>query len=212
MPVTTRFLTAETISAQLIEKELARGDSGALFPEEPYPTGLLSGSPRSAAVLIPLLRADGDWHVLFTRRTSTLAEHSGQVAFPGGRADEHDPGPEMTALREASEEIGLAPKDVRILGQLNDFLTITNYRVTPVVGLIPWPYALRPQTGEVERIFTIPLDWLAEPGNHTIQPRQLPAPYPPVNVIYFKPYDGEILWGASARFTLTLLQNLRLIK
>ena len=90
-------------------------------------------------MLIPFLRIEQAWHLLFTRRNSALPEHSGQVAFPGGRADPDDPDLETTALREAYEEIGLLPADVRILGRLYDFLTITNYLVTPIVGVIPWP-------------------------------------------------------------------------
>ena len=173
-----------------------------------FPVELLAGPPRQAAVLIPLLRNEGAWHILFTRRNAALPEHSGQVAFPGGRADPEDLDIETTALREAQEEIGLMPSDVRVLGKIQDFLTITNYRVTPVVGVIPWPYPLRLHSAEVSRVFTIPLDWLADPDNHEEQQRALPAPYSPVQVTYFHPYDGEVLWGASASFTLSLIEIL----
>ena len=180
------------------------------YPESPYPSELLPDAPRPAAVLIPLLKQEEQWHLLYTRRNATLAEHSGQVAFPGGRSDPEDQSPEMTALREAQEEIGLRPSDVSILGRLNDFLTITNYRVTPVVGLIPWPYKLHLASVEVSRVFTIPLDWLIDPANYEVRQRSLPPPYGAVSVIYYHPYDGEVLWGASARFTLTLIRGLRL--
>jgi 8-oxo-dGTP pyrophosphatase MutT (NUDIX family) len=156
-----------------------------------------------------LLRVQGAWHVLFTRRNANLPEHSGQVAFPGGRSDPEDLNPEMTALREAHEEIGLAPQDVSVIGRLHDFLTITNYQVTPIVGVIPWPYHFHLAEEEVSRVFTIPLDWLAEPSNYEEQWRSLPAPFEPVPVIYYQEYDGEILWGASARFTLALIRSLR---
>jgi 8-oxo-dGTP pyrophosphatase MutT (NUDIX family) len=178
------------------------------FSEHPYPAEHFPQAPRPAAVLIPLLRQENSWHILFTRRTATLAEHSGQVAYPGGRSDPVDLKPEITALREAWEEIGLEPGDVRVLGLLNDFLTITNYRVTPVVGVIPWPYPLRLADDEVSRAFTIPLDWLANPANYEEHQRTLPAPYQPVSVFYFHPYDNEVLWGASARFTLELVDVL----
>jgi len=184
--------------------------SDDLYFEVPYPSGLLKGEPRSAAVLIPLLRKENAWHVLFTRRTDTLPEHSGQVAFPGGRSEPDDFNAEETALREAREEIGLIPSDVQVLGRLNDFITITNYRVTPVVGMITWPFPLRLEKREVSRVFTIPLDWLADPANREEQLRPLPPPYPTVTVIYFHPYDNEILWGASARFTVTLIKILSL--
>ncbi|HEX7972912.1 MAG TPA: CoA pyrophosphatase [Anaerolineales bacterium] len=116
------------------------------------------------------------------------------------------PDPETTALREAREEIGLEPGSVRLLGRLPTYLTVTNYSVTPVVGAIPWPFPMRISPEEVARVFTIPLDWLANPANHEARLRELPAPYEPVPVIYFQPYDGEVLWGASARFTLALLK------
>jgi len=189
--------------AQALER-----DHGTVQPEFADLPGFLPGSPRPAAVLIPLLRKEDGWHLLFTRRNADLPEHSGQVAFPGGRADAEDASPEVTALREAQEEIGLDPADVRILGRLRDYLTITNYRVTPVVGIMPWPYPLRLASQEVSRAFTIPLIWLADPSNHEVRQRALPPPYAPVPVIYFHSYDGEILWGASARFTLNLLDTL----
>ena len=170
----------------------------------------LSGPPRPAAVLIPFLRKTDGWHLLFTRRTAELQEHSGQVAFPGGRMDALDESPIDTALREAHEEIGLAPNDVKILGLLNNYLTITNYLVTPVVGVMPWPYVLRTSPHEVSRIFTIPLTWLADTRNHEVRQRSIPGLDKTFPVVYFQPYEGEILWGASARFTLGLLEALKL--
>jgi len=202
-------LTANEIAERLHQAQSSLTDE-APYPESSYPSELLPDAPRPAAVLIPLLKQEGQWHILYTRRNATLAEHSGQVAFPGGRSDPEDRSPEMTALREAQEEIGLQSADVSILGRLNDFLTITNYRVTPVIGLIPWPYQLQLASGEVSRAFTIPLEWLADPSNFEELQRSLPPPYGTVSVIYYQPYDGEILWGASARFTLTLIKNLRL--
>lgn len=177
--------------------------------ENPYPPGFLVHPPRPAAVLIPLLRQDDAWHVLFIRRTANSDDpHGGQVAFPGGAADENDLNAEETALREAREELGLRSSDVRPLGRLMDFITITSYRVTPIVGVIPWPYPLRLEMKEVSRAFIIPLAWLADPQNREERPRDLPTPFKPINVIYFKPYDGETLWGASARFTLELINVL----
>jgi len=169
-----------------------------------------NGVPRPAAVLVPLVRQDSTWSVLLTRRNADLPEHSGQVAFPGGRADPQDSSAEFTALRESHEEIGLNPQDVRLLGRLPDYFTITNYLVTPVVGALPWPYPLQPADVEVSRVFTIPLDWLADPANREERLRSLPQPYPPVSVVYFRPYDGELLWGASARIALALLHMLQI--
>lgn len=176
-----------------------------------FPTDLFQESPRNAAVLIPFLKQDNRWHILFTRRTSSLPEHSGQVAFPGGRADPEDATPEITALREAQEELGLSPNDVNMIGRLQELRTISNYCVLPVVGRIPWPYNFILAREEVSRVFTIPLEWLADPKNHEVQFRELPSPYSPVPVIYFDRYDGELLWGVSAEITINLLESLQLL-
>jgi 8-oxo-dGTP pyrophosphatase MutT (NUDIX family) len=191
----------------LLEAENQQG----IEPESPgIPLELLfnPGPSRPAAVLIPMLRLADSWHLLYTRRHSDLPEHSGQVSFPGGRSDPEDANPEQTALRESREEIGLSPDRVRLLGRMHDFLTVTNYVVTPVVGVIPWPYPLKLADYEVSRAFTIPLAWLADPANQEIYQRLLPGPYNPVPVIYFHEYDGEVLWGASARFTVRLIEIL----
>ena len=196
--------TLNTLTAEQIAQRLTQ--SGSVETDEPYPPGLLKEPLRPAAVLIPLLRIEGEWHVLFIRRAEHAEDlHSGQVAFPGGGSHPRDKDLITTALREAYEEIGLAPADVRILGTLNEFITISSYRVTPVIGVMPWPYHLILDPNEVSRAFTIPLEWLANPDNHSIQERILPPPYRPASVIYFQPYDGELLWGASARFALGLV-------
>jgi 8-oxo-dGTP pyrophosphatase MutT (NUDIX family) len=196
---------------QLTEAEIARrlAERPLIADEPPYPPGFLKGELRPAAVLIPLLLKDGDWHVLYIRRTTNSNDpHGGQVAFPGGAANPDDSDAETTAMREAQEEIGLLPSDVRIVGRLVDFVTITSYKVTPVVGIIPWPYPLVLQADEVSRAFIVPLQWLADPSNHSEEERSLPPPFSPIPVIYYKPFDGETLWGASARFTLELVNSL----
>ena len=182
-----------------------------LLPESPYPEGMLDSKPQPAAVLIPFLQKEDGWHLLFIRRTVMPHDrHSGQVAYPGGRCDPQDPDAEAAALREAKEEIGVDLADVQILGRVRDMLTITNYRITPIVGTIPWPYDLTPQEEEVDRIFTIPFKWLAEPQNSTVKMRGLQILGRDVPVIYFDKYQGELLWGASARITVLLLEALGL--
>lgn len=199
-------LTPAEISKLLEAVSDPEGD--APYPEFPMLSEILVGEPKPAAVLIPLFLHQNQWWVLFTRRNANLPEHSGQVAFPGGRVDPDDPDLQWTALRETWEETGIAPADVTILGKLPEFLTITNYLVTPFIGHIPWPYPLQPAHEEVSRIFKIPLNWLADPHNREERQRALPSPFSPVSVIYFKEYDGEVLWGASARFTVILLDIL----
>jgi len=164
---------------------------------------------REAAVLIPLLRQVDGWHLLYIRRSvSPHDPHSGQVAFAGGKYEKQDRDLVHTALREAEEEIGIAQDDVTLLGQLNCHQSISRYRITPVVGYIDWPYPLRLQASEVGRAFTLPLDWLAAPDNHEI--RELERHGQRYPVAYFREYDGELLWGATARMTLSLLKTLQL--
>lgn len=152
------------ISLDHIRKRLAayqpceRGDhtlNPDLLPAPPY---------RAASVLIPLLARDGGYSVLLTQRTAHLQVHPGQVSFPGGGADHGDAHAVATALREAEEEIGLAPENVSVLGTLDHYITRTGYRVTPVVGLVEPPPQWRPDSFEVEVIFEVPLAYVLTPG------------------------------------------------
>jgi 8-oxo-dGTP pyrophosphatase MutT (NUDIX family) len=161
-------------------------------------------SLKCAAVLIPLVWHDGEWHILYTRRTDTVESHKGQVSFPGGACDEGETTAEQTALREADEEIGLNPNNVKILGKLSNLITITYFRVTPVVGVVNWPTVFRVGEHEVARIFTIPLLWLANPSNRW----EFKHPTRTRSLIAYHPYDGELLWGATARMTVDFLRVL----
>jgi len=167
---------------------------------------------RPAAVLIPFLRSAEGWRILLTRRTDRVETHKGQVAFPGGRMDDGDGSPAATALREAFEEIGVFPQDVRLLGRLDKVPAMTGYCVTPVVGIIPWPYRLRLAPDEVSRVFTIPLAWLANPDHREARPWVWESPDGPISfeTIYFDRYDGELLWGLSAQIMVNLLKVLQL--
>lgn len=179
-------------------------------PDSPYPPGLLIKELRCAAVLIPFAWIDDAWHILMIHRSANNSDpHSGQVGFPGGGVHPTDKDAEMTALRETEEELAIRATDVRLLGRLNDYLTITNYQVTPIIGIIPWPYPIIPDKREVTRAFTIPLGWLADPDNYEERRRELPQPYAPIPVIYYNEFRGETLWGVSARIMIGLINILQ---
>lgn len=201
----------EQLSSDQIALRLSSPHDTGIFPgiEDLSPVAdLFEVPPRPAAVLIPMTLIADEWHLIYIRRPATMAEHSDQVAFPGGRLDPEDEDVVAAALREAHEEVGLSPADVRVLGQLDAILTITNYLVTPIVGTFPWPYKFKPAEEEVSRIFTIPLSWLATPGNHRIVPRELPNQLGQISTVYFEPYDSELLWGVTAKITLIFLHTL----
>lgn len=160
-----------------------------------------------AAVLVPLYLDDGQWHLLFTRRTDEVDVHRGQVSFPGGRQEAGE-SPAGAALREAQEEIGLAADDVEILGEMNPLMTVSQFVVTPVVGVLPWPYRLAANPAEVARCFGVPIKWLADPSNLDIEYRQPLVPGRKIPVYYFKQYDQELIWGVTARITVGLLELL----
>jgi 8-oxo-dGTP pyrophosphatase MutT (NUDIX family) len=157
-----------------------------------------------------MLRNDDEWQLLYILRAKVEGDmHSAQVAFPGGRLDTGETSADEAALREAREEVALDTSQVRLLGHLEDFVTISNYRVTPVVGVIPWPTELHPDPREVQRAFTIPLAWLADPQNREERERVTPDGQM-VKVVYFTQYDKELLWGVTARITLNFLNALGL--
>ncbi len=167
--------------------------------------------PKEASVLIPLYRDAEEWHVLFIRRVvNERDQHSGQVAFPGGRRDPIDTDATSVALREAHEEIGLNAKDVNVVHVLPEYRTGSDYVVTPVVGIVPWPYSYQAQPDEVSRIFSIPLKWLATQANSTVREKTFTKGDLKValKVVYYEKFDNELLWGASARMTVSLLKAL----
>jgi 8-oxo-dGTP pyrophosphatase MutT (NUDIX family) len=120
---------------------------------------------RPASVLVPVI-AHAQPTMLFTVRASHLRSGSGQIAFPGGRAESTDPTPVHTALRETHEEIGLPGDRVEVIGRLAHYVTRAGYRVTPIIGLVQPPLVLQPSKEEVAEIFEVPLDYVLDPRNH----------------------------------------------
>ncbi len=161
---------------------------------------------KPAAVLLPLLFHENAWHLLYTRRSDGLMNHGGQVSFPGGSWEPGDEDLTATALREAWEEVGIRPEDVQVLGAMQPIGLVTHFVVTPVVGEIPWPYRLRIFDGEVARAFTVPLSWLADPSNYYYS--TLVFEGKSYEVGYYQLYDGEKIWGATAKITQDFLRLL----
>jgi 8-oxo-dGTP pyrophosphatase MutT (NUDIX family) len=155
----------------------------------------------AAAVLIPVIAHAGELTVLFTQRTQHLKSHSGQVSFPGGRAEPGDASVEFTALREAQEEIGLAPERVEILGRLPEYHTRTGFRVTPVIGLIQPPLELALDAREVESVFEVPLSFLLDPANRERRTREFQGM---TTGFYVFEYEGHMIWGATAGMLVNL--------
>jgi len=158
----------------------------------------------AAAVLVPLLDIGGQPSLLFTRRASGLPHHQGQVAFPGGRHEPDEDGDlATTALREAHEEIGLAPADVRLLGALDDIETVsTRFVITPFVAAVPWPYDYHACPEEVDAIFTVPLRALRAPDALRRETWDFGGRSVPIDTY---PVDGHVIWGATQRITKNLL-------
>ncbi|MEZ5451413.1 MAG: CoA pyrophosphatase [Thiothrix sp.] len=195
---------------QLTETDIAQRLRRQSLPTHDVPQIAGGHVCREAGVLVPFVRMGNSWHLLFIRRPASATDrHGGQVAFAGGKRDPEDVDLIATALREAHEEVGIQPQDVRVLGQLTPHHSVSRFRIAPVVGTVPWPYNLIPSPQEVARIFTIPLNWLAQPQHHEIRYRQLADLTEPVPVVYFQEYDHEVLWGATARITLSLLACLQ---
>lgn len=162
--------------------------------------------PKRAAVLVPLVQREGGLTVLLTLRTAHLANHAGQISFPGGRTEELDSSPIETALRETQEETGLSRRHVEIIGVLPEQLTGTGYRVTPVVGLVTPPFELSADPNEVAEVFEVPLPFLMNGVHHRRMSIELPDG---LRSFYAMPYERHFIWGATAAMLRNLFHFLR---
>jgi len=151
-------------------------------------------------VLVPVIERDGEAFVILTKRSSHLAQHPGQIAFPGGKVDAGDDGPRGAALREAEEEIGLPRDSVDVLGLLPEHRTGTGFAMTPVLSLVP-AFAVRPEKGEVDEVFEVPLTVVGNVDNYWVEARHWRGILRKYYVCPFGPY---YIWGATARILLGL--------
>ena len=146
-------------------------------------------------MLIPLFHNQGQYHVLLTERSEEVDFHKGQVCFPGGTREPSDSSLLQTALRETEEEIGVKAKDVEILGEFDDNLTLTsNYVISPFVAFIPYPYPLKADGREIREIFSVPLSFLMDEANFKQDSYE---------------YEGHIIWGATARILRQFIDLLK---
>lgn len=206
----SRALARQAFAARLQERErLLR----ALHPADTPPSGpgwnhpeladILPDTPLAeAAVLAGLVPREGGTQVLLTRRTETLRHHGGQVGFPGGRIEPDDVDPIAAAIRESDEEIALKPGQVRPLGYLDPFVTITGFRVMPVVAVVDPAFVPQPQPDEVAEVFEVPLSYLMDPGN--LRSIEIEHRGRIRHVLEYS-WPGHRIWGATA----AILYNLR---
>ncbi|VAV96671.1 Uncharacterized Nudix hydrolase NudL [hydrothermal vent metagenome] len=156
---------------------------------------------RPAAVLIPIIGEGDQARIILTKRASALEHHPGQIAFPGGKMDQGDRDIAATALREASEEIGLEPGNVEVLGRMPSHETVTGFEVTPIVARVLQRFDPTPEKGEVEEVFEVPLGHVLSPGNYLIEARRWQGK---LRSYYTVPYGPYYIWGATARILRSL--------
>ncbi|MFW9855609.1 MAG: NUDIX hydrolase [Candidatus Thorarchaeota archaeon] len=181
---------------------------GRVLYKEERLGGLLPKGFKRAAVLIPLFLRKNEWYLLFTRRTEHVRNHPGQISFPGGRLDESDENVVHTALRETYEEIGI--NEVQIIGSINDILTISQYIVTPFVGVVSEEdvKAKNINHNEIEYILEVPVSHLANPDHFTLRTREWQGNKFLVPFFYYK---KEEIWGATGRILVDFLNRFFLL-
>ena len=186
--IVSRLASSPPLEELLTADDLEKQHEASLQPFKP------------AAVLLLVVNHPGDPTVVFTQRTAHLADHAGQISFPGGRCDEGDGTPERTALREAEEEVGIPAARIEILGRLPEYHTSTGYRVTPIVGWAEPPLVYRPDPHEVADVFEVPLAFLLDAGNHRYESAFYRGR---MRKYWAMPYGERFIWGATAGMLVT---------
>lgn len=162
---------------------------------------------KPSSVLVPIFTKGGERHLLFTKRTENLRNHPGQISFPGGRHDKSDESLWETALRETEEEIGVKREHVKFLGELDDMLTSTQYRITPFVASIPYPYEFVVNCAEIDAIIEVPIKQLMDPDILEIRLREY---FNVIVKVYYFHIGPEPIWGATGRIVKHFLDVVNL--
>ena len=164
---------------------------------------LAGATLRESAVLVPLFLRGGEPHLVFTRRPESLRRHGGQISFPGGARDLDDLSAMETALREAHEELGLAPAQVEVLGTLNETPTNTSFRIQPFVGVIPGDVVYRPSLEEIDEVIEAPLRALVDPSIYRVESVRVQGTD---HDVHYYQHGPHLIWGATARILRDLLE------
>ncbi|WP_135502725.1 CoA pyrophosphatase [Roseovarius aestuariivivens] len=193
-------MTADPLDPILraLDRPRAPSSDHDLNPDTVLPEGR---KLRPAGVLVPIELTPTGPRLWLTKRSSSLKHHPGQVAFPGGKQDEGDADIVATALREASEEIGLHPDNVEVLGSWSSHETVTSFLMTPVLARVRAPFSPVPEAGEVEEVFSVPLAHVLDAARFGVQYRRWRGAR---RYYYAVPYGPYYIWGATARILRSL--------
>ena len=200
-------LGPERLSAPWLRARFANPPAWHPESSDEHLLGAKIATLTPASVLMPIVQREDGLTLMFTLRSEHLTDHGGQISLPGGRREEHDASAVETALRETEEEVGLDRRHVEVLGALPDYLTVTGYRVTPVVSLVQPPFAIQADPEEVAEVFEVPLAFLMDGAHHQL--RAVEQANGVRRAFYAMPYERFFIWGATAGMLRNLFHFLR---